>query len=58
MGRRPDVVRRLVVVAATLWIARWAAQELAAYAGRHWQQRGPAPKDSPCQPGRMPGPFD
>jgi hypothetical protein len=52
------MVKRLLVVAALVWVARWAAMELAAYAGRHWQRRGPAPKDSPRQPGRMPGPFD
>ena len=51
-------MRRLLVAAAVLWIVRWAAMELAAYAGRHWQPRGPAPKDSARQPGRMPGPFD
>ena len=59
MGRGADVViRRLAVAAAGIWVVRWAAMELAAYAGRHWQPRGPAPKDSPRQPGRMPGPFD
>ena len=58
MGVDADVVKRLVVAAAAVWVARWAAMELAAYAGRHWQRRGPAPKDSPRQPGRMPGPFD
>jgi hypothetical protein len=52
------VVKRLVAIAAAFWLVRWAAMELAAYAGRHWQARGPAPKDSPRQPGRMPGPFD
>jgi hypothetical protein len=58
VGGGTDVVKRLVAVAAAAWIVRWAAMELAAYAGRHWQARGPAPKDSPRQPGRMPGPFD
>jgi len=52
------VVKRLVIVGALVWLVRWAAMELAAYSGRHWQPRGPAPKDSPRQPGRMPGPFD
>ena len=52
------MVKRLFIVLAALWLARWAATEVAAYAGRHWQERGPAPKDSPRQPGRMPGPFD
>lgn len=50
--------RSLLLIAAVLWVLRWATMELAAYAGRHWQPRGPAPKDSPRQPGRMPGPFD
>jgi hypothetical protein len=58
VGGGADVVKRLVVLVATAWVVRWAAMELAAYAGRHWQRRGPAPKDSPRQPGRMPGPFD
>jgi hypothetical protein len=52
------VIRRLLLLAAAAWIVRWAARELAAYAGRHWQARGPAPKDSARAPGRMPGPFD
>jgi hypothetical protein len=50
--RRPDLVR----LAAALWLLRWAAQELAAYAGRHWQRPGPPPRDSPRRPGWMPGP--
>ena len=58
MGRSTDVVKRLLLIAAALWVARWIAMEVAAYAGRHWQQRGPAPNDSPRRPGRMPGPFD
>jgi hypothetical protein len=52
------VVKRLLVGAVVAWLARWAAMELASYSGRYWQKRGPAPKDSPRQPGRMPGPFD
>jgi hypothetical protein len=58
VGGGADVVKRLLFAAAAAWILRWAAMELAAYAGRHWQPRGPAPKDSLRQPGRMPGPFD
>jgi hypothetical protein len=52
------VVKRVLEVAALAWLVRWAARELAAYSGRHWQRRGPAPKNSPRQPGRMPGPGD
>jgi hypothetical protein len=58
VGRSPDMVKRLLLITAALGLARWIAMEVAAYAGRHWQPRGPAPKDSPRQPGRMPGPFD
>jgi hypothetical protein len=58
VGGNADVVRRLAALAVAYWLVRWAALELAAYAGRHWQARGPAPKDSPRQPGRMPGPLD
>ena len=36
----------LVKVAVGLWLLRWAGQELVAYAGRHWQQPGPPPRDS------------
>jgi hypothetical protein len=51
-------VRRVLVAAGLVWLGRWAAIQLAAYAGRHWLPVGPPPKDSPRQPGRMPGPFD
>jgi hypothetical protein len=51
-------VKRLVRLALVLWVVRWVAMELAAYAGRHWRRPGPAPNDSTRQPGRMPGPFD
>jgi hypothetical protein len=50
------VVRRLVKLAVALWLLRWAAGELAAYAGRHWQQHGPPPRESPRRPGWMPDP--
>ena len=52
------MIRRLVLLAAAAWVARWAATLLAAYVGNRVWPRGPAPKDSPRQPGRMPGPFD
>jgi hypothetical protein len=51
-------MRRLVAVAAGLWVGRWALLELASYAGRQWLPRGRPSKESPRQPGRMPGPFD
>jgi hypothetical protein len=51
-------VKRSVRIAAVAWVVRWALCELAAYAGRHWLPPGPPAKDSPRQPGRMPGPFD
>ena len=47
---------RLVKLALAVWLARWAAQELAAYAGRHWQKPGPPPRESARRPGWMPGP--
>ena len=50
--RRADVVK--LVVAA--WLVRWAAQELAAYAGRHWQGPGLPPRESARRPGWLPGP--
>ena len=49
--------RRLLGLTAALWVARWAAMELAAYAGRHWRKPGPF-RHADRQPGRMPGPFD
>jgi hypothetical protein len=56
--REPDVVSRLLKLALLAWVGRWAAQELAAYAGRHWQRPGPAPKDFPRPPGWMPYPDE
>jgi hypothetical protein len=58
MAHRADMVRRLVKIAVGLWLLRWAAGELAAYAGRHWLSPGPAPRDSPVAPGWMPLPSD
>jgi hypothetical protein len=49
------VVRRLVRAAVAVWLLRWAAIELASYAGRHWRAPGPAPIDSPRAPGHTPG---
>ena len=46
----------LVKLAVAVWILRWAAEELAAYSGRHWQVPGPPPRDSPRAPGWLPGP--
>jgi hypothetical protein len=31
-------LRKLLGLAAALWVGRWAAQVLAAYAARHWQK--------------------
>ena len=55
MARRADVVKRLLEIVVGLWLARWLAGELAAYAGRHWQPHGPAPRNSPRKPGWIPG---
>jgi hypothetical protein len=54
MGR----LRRLALVALALWIVRWAALHLAAYAGHRLLPPGPPPKDASRAPGWMPGPFD
>jgi len=45
----------LVRLAVGLWLLRWAAQELAAYSGRHWQRPGPSPRSSERRPGWMSG---
>jgi hypothetical protein len=58
MGGRADVVRRLLLFLAGLWVLRWAAMEVASYAGRHWLPPSRPAKDSPRPPGWMPGPFD
>ena len=50
-------VRRVFLLAAVLWVGRWALRELAAQIAQR-RPIGPAPVDSPRQPGRMPGPFD
>jgi hypothetical protein len=50
-------MKRLALVAAALWVGRWALLELAAFAAR----RLPLPRARPRndrEPGRMPGPFD
>jgi hypothetical protein len=48
----------LVKLAVAVWLLRWAAEELAAYSGRHWQRPGPSPRDSERRPGRLPGPSE
>ena len=50
------MVKRLLKLAVAVWLLRWAAAELASYAGRHWRKPGPAPIDSPRAPGEMPRP--
>jgi hypothetical protein len=52
--RRSDLVK----LGIGLWLLRWAAQEIAAYSGRHWQQPGPPPRDSARRPGWLPGPSE
>lgn len=51
-------MKRLLLLAAGLWLGRWVAIRVAAYAGRHWLPIAPPPRLSRRQPGRMPGPFD
>ena len=48
----------LVKLGVAVWILRWAAEELAAYSGSHWQPPGAPPRDSRRAPGRMPGPTE
>jgi hypothetical protein len=50
-------VKRLAVLAAALWIARWATLEIAAFAARRLPRPPARPADD-REPGRMPGPFD
>jgi hypothetical protein len=38
-------LRRLIKLAIAAWIVRWAALELASWAGHRLLPRGPAPKD-------------
>lgn len=47
-------MRRLAYAALAVWVGRWAALELASYAGRKLLPEGPPPKDSERQPGLMP----
>lgn len=49
-------MRRLLRLAALVWLGRWVAGEVAAYLGRHPRAAGPSPLDSPHPPGWMPGP--
>jgi len=39
------MLRRLIKLAVVAWIVRWAALELASWAGRRLLPRGPAPRD-------------
>jgi hypothetical protein len=50
-------VSRLLKLGVAIWLLRWAAIELASYAGRHWRSPGLAPIDSPRVPGAGPRPF-
>jgi hypothetical protein len=50
-------MKRLLALAAALWIGRWALLELAAFAARRLPRPGPLPRND-REPGRMPGPFD
>jgi hypothetical protein len=52
------VVRGLLKLALAAWLLRWGVGEVSAYAGRHWQAHGPAPRDSPVRPGWMPTPSE
>jgi len=49
-------LKQLLKLAGVLLVLRFAAGEVAAYAGRHCRSSGPAPIDSLRPPGWMPGP--
>ena len=51
-------MKRILLLAAALWVGRWVLLELASLAGRFWLPPSPPANRSPRQPGRMPGPFD
>jgi hypothetical protein len=46
--------RRVAILAATFWAARWAAMEVASFAGHRLLPKGPAPSLSRRKPGLMP----
>jgi hypothetical protein len=52
------LIRRLAIAALVLWVARWAALEIAMQIARRRPRPTVPPKDSPWPPGHMPGPFD
>ena len=43
--------RRLLALALGLWFARWAAMELASFAGRKLLPPGPPPREARHRPG-------
>ncbi|HYT51300.1 MAG TPA: hypothetical protein VEL10_03740 [Gaiellaceae bacterium] len=47
-------MRRLAYVALGLWVGRWAAMELASYAGHRLLPSGLPPTESSRRPGWMP----
>jgi hypothetical protein len=49
-------VKTVLKIALGVWLLRWLAGELAAYAGRHWRKHGPPPIESERAPGWMPPP--
>jgi hypothetical protein len=46
--------RRILYVVLAVWVGRWAAMELASFAGHRLLPPGRAPTDSPRKPGWMP----
>jgi hypothetical protein len=52
------VIRRLLVLAALAWVARWATLEVAARLAGRPGRPPPPPPDPSRPPGYMPGPFD
>jgi hypothetical protein len=46
-------LRRVLRLALMVWLLRWAAGELAAYAGRHWLPPQKTPKNTGPRPGWM-----
>jgi hypothetical protein len=47
-------LKRIVLLAVFVWLARWAAGEVASYAGRHWRRPGPSPLEwAPPEPATL-----
>ncbi len=48
------MVRRVALLVFGFWLGRWAAMELASFAGHRLLPPGPPPRESARRPGWMP----